>query len=107
VHLVEDFGTEILKPFGGIGKSLFEPISFDDNMPDHFPLIRHKGAFTFGIDGRSKGGGIGMSSCNGIPEELEYIVIHDPVHMAAGCILYMPSTAILHMPAAAIRHLAE
>jgi len=91
VHLVEHFRAEILKPFGCIGKSLLKSISLDDNMPDHLAFIWEKRTFTLGVDRGSQCGRIDLSLCNGIPEELEDIVIHDPVHMpfAAICRLFL------------------
>jgi hypothetical protein len=86
VHLVEHFRAEILKPFGGVGKRLLKSIGLDDNMPDHLAFVREKRAFTLGVDRGCQCGGIDLSLCYGIPEELEDIIIHYPVHMPGAAI---------------------
>jgi hypothetical protein len=44
-------------------------------MTDHFPFIRFKGAFTFGIQRGSLGGRVRGAVADRIPEELEDIVV--------------------------------
>jgi hypothetical protein len=64
-------------------------------MPDYLPFIRHKGTFTFGIQGRCQLRGVHLprndgldirihpsTPANGIAKELEDIVIHQPVAAA-------------------------
>jgi hypothetical protein len=89
VCLVQESGAKILQPFGGIGENLFKSIYLNDNMPDYFALIGHKRAFTFGINSASQCRGIGLPPGNGVPEKLEYIVIHDPVHVMVAAICHL------------------
>ena len=100
MEMIEDPGTEILQPFGGVAKSLLEAISFYVNMTDHLPLIRLKRAFTFGIEGGGLGGRVRGSMTDHIPEELEDIIFFQTFQTAA---------AIRSRPggAAAIRLLAK
>jgi len=75
VQLVEQPGAEILQPPGRIRKGLLEPITPDKDMPDHLPFIRLERAFALGIQRGGIGYGIGRSLGDGIPKELEDIIV--------------------------------
>ena|SRR5579872_402971 len=83
MHVVQEPGAKILQPFGRIGKDLLEPEILDVNMADHLSFIRFESALTFYLQVDSQIGRIRMTSPrNGIPEELEDIILLQAVEMA-------------------------
>jgi hypothetical protein len=73
--MVEQLGPKILKTFGSIDEGLFEPVTAKVDMADDPTLIGLEGAFAFGIERNRCRCRIGSALSDGIPEELENIVV--------------------------------
>lgn len=69
--MVEDIGTEITDPLGGVRKHLIEFKFLNVDMSDTLPLIGHEQVGTLdGVNGR-----IVLAAAHGIHSQPEYIVV--------------------------------
>lgn len=84
MEVIQKGGPEVFESFGSIGEGLFESIAPEIDMTDDLAFVWLKGRFAFDVEGCGRGGRIGFALADGVPEELEDIIVLQPCQTAGG-----------------------